>query len=288
MNIFPILNQRKKVNITKHLKSAIHGFVVADALGVPYEFQKRGTFECTSMIGDCGIWNQPTGTWSDDSSMTLATLDSIKKTGCIDVEDIRQRFKDWAFKAKYTANNEVFDIGGTTYQALRENAGIDDFHANGNGSLMRILPLAFIKGVSRRDVFEVSSITHAHIISKEACNIYVEVAKDLIKGMKIEDSLKYCAYSAPFERLSSIAELPESEIKSTGYVVDTLEAVMWCLCNTDNYKDAVLKAVNLGGDTDTIAAIAGGLAGIMYGYESIPKEWIDKLRNKELIESILI
>lgn len=172
---------------------------------------------------------------------------------------------------------------------MNEKRGIDDVLSNGNGSLMRILPLAFIESTEKQ-IASVSAITHGHDISKLACRIYVHVAKQIMKGKTLEEilpKLTVVITNTVFERLTSIGELPESEIKSTGYVVDTLEAVLWCLCNTDNYKDAVLKAVNLGGDTDTIAAITGGLAGIMYGYESIPKEWIDKLRNKELIESII-
>lgn len=270
------------------IKDAIYGFIIGDALGVPYEFNNRGMFKCTDMIGH-GTWDQPVGTWSDDSSMTLATLDSIKKTGKINLNDMRKRFEDWAFNGAYTANGNVFDIGTTTYRALNEKRGIDDILSNGNGSLMRILPLAFIESTEKQ-IASVSAITHGHDISKLACRIYVHIAKQILKGKTLEEilpKLTFVITNTVFERLTSIGELPESEIKSTGYVVDTLEAVLWCLCNTDNYKDAVLKAVNLGGDTDTIAAITGGLAGIMYGYKSIPKEWIDKLRNKELIESII-
>lgn len=94
------------------IKDAIYGFIIGDALGVPYEFNNRGMFKCTDMIGH-GTWNQPVGTWSDDSSMTLATLDSIKKTGKIDLNDMRKRFEDWAFNGAYTANGNVFDIGTT-------------------------------------------------------------------------------------------------------------------------------------------------------------------------------
>lgn len=270
------------------LKDAIYGFAVADALGVPLEFKKRGTFKCTEMIGH-GTWNQEVGTWSDDTSMTLATCDSIRESKKIDIDDIRSRFVRWMSKGEYTANNEMFDIGETTSNALHSGYGLDHVNSNGNGSLMRILPLAFIAH-SINDVHNVSAITHAHDVSKYGCEIYVDIAVELLHGQSIRkaiDKVTACGVPNKYERLPFIAGLEERDIKSTGYVVDTLEASLWCLTQTNNYKDAVIKAVNLGDDTDTVAAVTGGLAGIMYGYDSIPKEWIEKLRNKELIDSCL-
>lgn len=269
------------------IKDAIYGFIVGDALGVPYEFETRGTFECTEMVG-YGTWNQPVGTWSDDSSMLLATLDSIKQRGEINIEDMRSRFVDWWKRGEYTANGDVFDIGGTTFNALHLGRGIDDIRSNGNGSLMRILPLAFIKCTDEQ-VAEVSAITHAHDISKTGCRIYIMIAKSLLNGEDMGSILARMTdlNEGPYKRLRDIQKLPESEIRSSGYIVDTLEAVLWCVMTSSDYRETVLKAVNLGGDTDTIAGLAGGLAGIIYGYDAIPKEWIAKLRNKELIDSIL-
>lgn len=253
------------------LKSAIYGFAIGDALGVPFEFKKRGTFTCKEMTGH-GTWNLESGTWSDDTSMTLATLDSIKEKGRIDIEDMRSRFCDWFYDAKYTANNEVFDVGNTTRIALQQESGMDDYYSNGNGSLMRILPLAFTEATDD-EIRAVSAITHGNKISTEACVEYVHLARRLINREAIGyDDIKY--------------ETVE-KIESSGFVLHTLIASIWCLLNTKSYEEAVLTAVNLGDDTDTTAAVVGGLAGIMYGYESIPKEWIDQLKNKELIDSIL-
>lgn len=277
------------------LRDAIYGFAVGDALGVPYEFKNRGTFCCTDMIG-FGTWKQPAGTWSDDTSMTLATCDSIRECGKVDVEDLMKRFSRWYYDAEYTADNKVFDIGGTTREAIENykygrpaiDCGIDDYNANGNGSLMRILPLAFID-CTFGDAEKVSTITHAHYISMKACVMYAGIATALRLGMTLKQALQIWlkGQQEPFDRLAYLTEIPEREIKSTGYVIHTLEAALWCLMNTYNYKDAVLKAVNLGGDTDTIAAVTGGIAGMMYGYDSIPEEWIFKLKNKELIEKCL-
>lgn len=275
------------------LRDAIYGFVVADALGVPFEFKKRGSFKATDMIGH-GTHNQPAGTWSDDTSMTLATCESIKRLGYIDYTDIMENFLKWYINGEFTANNELFDIGITTSQSLQNymhgkeplECGDADFYANGNGSLMRILPLAFMDCYSS-NIKYVSKLTHAHHYSMTACYIYVDIARALIDGLPLRAALSEQEYAEPFDRLAHIDLLPEKEIKSSGYVVDTLEAALWCLTQTDNYKDCVLKAVNLGEDTDTVAAVAGGLAGIIYGYEGIPKDWIETLRNKELVENCL-
>lgn len=267
------------------IKDAVYGFAVGDALGVPFEFQKRGTFKCIDMIGN-GTWNKPVGTWSDDTSMLLATCASIKKCGKIDIDDMRERFVSWWTDAFYTAGGTVFDIGGTTALALQTGRGINDINSNGNGSLMRILPLAFTD-CTDYEIRKVSAITHAHSYSEHACVVFTHIAKGLIQGKSLKDLLDLLIYIEPFDRLCMIPEMKESDIRSSGYVVDTLEATLWCLYNTDNYKDAVLKAVNLGNDTDTIAAITGGLACIMYGYESIPKDWIEKLKNKTLIDACL-
>ena len=268
------------------LRSAVYGFIIGDALGVPHEFKIRGTYACETMTNG-GVWNQPVGTWSDDTSMLLATLDSINHENGINIKDMRNRFLDWMHHAKYTARNETFDIGLTTQQALMDGIGKSNVRSNGNGSLMRILPLAFIDCDDKK-VKEVSSITHAHDISKKACLIYVDIVRRLIKNENLKDILNNQTHEEPFTRLNSLHELAESEIKSTGYVVDTLEAALWCVLQSHSYKETVLKAINLGGDTDTIAAIAGGLAGIIYGYDAIPKEWIDTLHNKELITAILL
>lgn len=253
------------------LKSAIYGLAVGDALGVPFEFRERGTFRCEGMTG-YGTWNRAPGTWSDDTSMTLATLDSIKEKKCIDTLDMTSRFCDWLYRGKYTADGDTFDVGTTTRMALERGSGLDDYYSNGNGSLMRILPLAFTDATDD-EIRAVSAITHAHKISTDACVEYVHLARQLIGGKPIGRE--------------EIKNKSMDEIKSSGFVLHTLEASIWCLLNTSSYEEAVLTAVNLGEDTDTTAAVVGGLAGIVYGYDNIPGDWIEELKNKELIDAIL-
>ena len=275
--------------MNQKLYDAIIGFAIGDALGVPYEFKERGSFTCSDMTS-YGTHYQPLGTWSDDTSMTLATLSSLKENeGRIIPEDMRTKFNYWLLYGDFTATGEVFDVGISTTKALRSGKPCIGEHDNGNGSLMHILPLAFVE-CNDEDIRNVSAITHGHWISMEACVILVHIAKRLLDGETIENILPTLSYEKPFERLSTIDKLDISRIKSSGYVVDTLEAALWAVSHKGDwskcFKNDVLAAVNLGDDTDTVAAIAGGLAGIIYGLEA-DQEWVDALVNTEAIISCL-
>jgi len=251
------------------LPAAVYGFAVGDALGVPYEFCDRDTFRCDRMTG-YGTHDQPPGTWSDDTSMMLATLDSLAAhNGRVDVDDMRRRYVDWLRDGAYAIDVHVFDVGGTVRQALRDGRGADGEWDCGNGSLMRILPLAFTHA-SDDAIFVVSAVTHAHSRCTDACADYVRLCRRLLDGETF-------AYDAP----------DRDSTPSTGYVSDTMQAVLWAVANGHDYPSTVLNAVNLGGDTDTIAALAGGVAGILYGMESIPDEWLDMLRGRDIIDTVL-
>ena len=263
------------------LRAAIYGHAVGDALGLPVQFKARDSFHITSMTG-YGTFNMPPGSWSDDTSLTIATCDSIRENGGhVNPTDIFKRFEDWYHHNLYTPTNVAYDIGWTTSRAIEAKCGESGFRSNGNGSLMRILPLAFTSAYDEL-IAQVSALTHAHEISKKACQLYIRVARALLqcKDFTLEEA-------EPFDRLKNLADLTRDQIKSSGYVVDSLEAALWCLQTTQTYQDCVLKAVNLGDDTDSIAAIAGGLAGIKYGFDAIPQDWLESLLAKEVIESCL-
>lgn len=277
---------------------AIMGLVVGDALGVPYEFRKRDTFKAEGMIG-FGTHNQPAGTWSDDSSMTLATVESLCEKKGVVLTDIMTNFTQWFFNGHFTPHGKVFDCGFATRNAILkfangasvENCGGCSEHDNGNGSLMRILPLAFVPH-NDDDINAVSGLTHNHPISRYACWHYILAATRLLQGGGKEGIIReyrYCDIRQPFDRMKYLDILPRDEIKSTGYVVDTLEAALWCFLNAESYRECVLMAVNLGDDTDTVAAVAGGLAGIYYGIggdKGIPEEWIDQIVKKDSIKDL--
>lgn len=278
------MDKREK---NRKLADAVFGLAIGDALGVPYEFKNRGAFECTEMTG-YGTHGQPAGTWSDDTSMTIATAKSIKDNGGKIVPvDIRDKFVAWADDEDFNANGVGFDMGSATWVALSTGEPQTGERSNGNGSLMRILPLAFAE-CTDEEVMQVSAITHGHEISMHACVIYVRIARRLLAGESIHDIIPTLMYEEPFDRLRKIDQLPEKEVESSGYVVHTLEAALWTLAKYDNFRDTVLAAVNLGDDTDTTAAVAGGLAGIVYGLDSdFAQECLEVLRAKDMIEECL-
>ncbi|GAA4107551.1 ADP-ribosylglycohydrolase family protein [Aquimarina addita] len=304
--------------LLEHIKGGIFGVAVGDALGVPYEFLDRDQMKkkpARDMIG-YGTHNQPEGTWSDDSSLTFCLMESL--CSGYDLNDIGRKFIQWGNQKIWTPYGYVFDIGITTKYALHyldqgnnpEICGGMDEHSNGNGSLMRILPIVFFlkneNDIQKRYnvVKSVSSITHAHFRSVFACFIYVEYALLLLEGKdKVE---AYATIKKPildfgirnefnpkeiglFERIleEDISKQDRFNIKGTGYVLRSLEASFWCLLTTDSYQEAVLKAVNLGEDTDTTAAITGGLAGLYYGYDTIPEAWKFQLARFEDIETLI-
>ena len=301
-----------------NIKASIIGFAIGDALGVPYEFshrEERKLNPVTTLTGG-GYWRQPVGTWSDDSSMVFCTMESL--CSGYNLSDMGLKFHQWIYQNFWTPHGKVFDKGNQTLFAIeRIHKIIEDgdpivpmpqsmanARENGNGSLMRILPLAFyLKNKPIKDhfkiIWDVSAMTHPHIRSAIACMFYIEFAIELLNGLNKDEAyrnaqkvtLEYSPISSKpiegklFNRIlnEEIWKYPEESIKSGGYVLDSIEACFWCVMNSHDYKETVLKAVNLGGDTDTIAALAGGLAGLAYGFDQIPDEWINVVVKKEEI-----
>ena len=304
------------MNIQENIKSILFGVAVGDALGVPVEFNTREEIKenpVTDMIG-FGTYNLPAGTFSDDSSLTFCLAEAL--TNEFDLNTIGRNFVKWYHNDYWTATGTVFDIGIGTQEAIdRISKGVQpdlaggiDVSSNGNGSLMRISPLVFYlmdKQIDERFEItkQVSSITHGHIRSVIACFYYLEFARQLIeKKNKFEiyrnlqtlitthlSSLSIDPIEVSlFDRLlkQNINELTEENIVSGGYVIHTLEASLWCLLTTETYKDAVLKAINLGADTDTTGAVTGGLAGLLYGFDNIPSNWVNGIPRKNDIENL--
>lgn len=298
------------------IKSALFGLAIGDALGVPAEFKSRELLKENPVKDFEGYksHNQPPGTFSDDSSLAFCLAESLCKG--YDLKDLANRFVKWQVEAYWTANEVVFDIGITTYNSIRrlitgcrpELAGEFEEDSNGNGSLMRIMPLLFhIRELPvekrYRIIKEVSSLTHAHIRSVIACFYYLEYALLLMQGRDKFVAYKFVSKHVTeflfFKEITDheislfdpllkdeIIYKNEKEIPSSGYVLHTLKASIWCFLNTNNYEEAVLKAVNLGGDTDTTACVTGGLAGLYYGFDSIPGKWKTEIRKANEIEDL--
>ncbi|NJK34283.1 MAG: ADP-ribosylglycohydrolase family protein [Oscillatoriales cyanobacterium SM2_2_1] len=286
--------------------AAFLGFAVADALGVPVEFCSREQLlaEPVGTMRGYGTWNQLPGTWSDDSSLLFCLAESLC-TG-FDLNRIAQSFLRWRQESHWSARGAVFDIGATTAIALyRLQNGIEPARSgetangtNGNGSLMRTLPLAWLYPqvpleILLEYVHQVSGITHAHPRSQLGCGIFICIAIQALMGHDPHDAYLFGITAAKRHYLHSsflpqmphyqrvlrggLTELKADDIKSDGYVVHTLEAALWAWLTGYSYRDTVLRAVNLGDDTDTVGAIAGGLAGITWGLSQIPPDWLSVL-----------
>ncbi|MFQ6602268.1 O-acetyl-ADP-ribose deacetylase [Flavobacterium sp. C3NV] len=299
------------------VKSGLFGLAVGDALGVPVEFYSRTHLKenpVSEMTG-FGTHYQPAGTWSDDSSLAFCLAESLC-TG-YDLSDIARNFVKWYSTELWTPHGKVFDIGIATRNAIHnigkghqpELCGGFEEKDNGNGSLMRILPLVFYLQNERdieaiyKKVKDVSSITHAHFRSVFACFIYVVYCLEILNGSDKIEAYKNMQKIVSgflgdkqfnpieiqlFDRIlkNNIADYSENEIESSGYVLHSLEASFWCFLNFNTYEGSVLKAVNLGGDTDTTAAITGGLAGMYCGIDNIPQKWISTLARKNDIDDL--
>ena len=306
--------------------NGIMGVVVGDALGCPVQFETREEVARDPVTGmrGYGTFNLPEGSWTDDSSLTIALLESIRRNGTIDLDDIMGNFMKWLYDGEFTPYGQSYDIGRGTMQAIdrykrnrkAKKCGGDEEWNNGNGSLMRIMPACIYCServtsgdFSDRDAIDtihaVGGLTHAHIRSNIACGLYFFMVKQIPAGdgslqARMQDGLSkgfafYEVYLADKENLhyydrlrnlDAFRDLPADKIKSSGYVVVALEAAVWSLIATNSFEQALLKAVNLGDDTDTVGAIAGGLAGLFYGYDTIPKDWLSAIKRRDWIEEM--
>jgi ADP-ribosylglycohydrolase len=297
------------------VKSALFGVAIGDALGVPVEFNGRMLLKNDPVVDfrDYGTYVVPAGTWSDDSSLSFCLAEAL--TLGYDLQNIAKNFVKWSNENFWTANGEVFDIGITTKNAIHrlylgenpELTGEQDENSNGNGSLMRVLPLVFYmhdKTIDERFLVteEVSGITHRHIRSVIACFYYLEFALLILSGKDKYQAYNELKTSIPeflkkknidqteiekFSRIlfSDISKCEIDDIASSGYVIHTLEASMYCILTTNSFSEAVLKAVNLGHDTDTTGAVTGGLAGLIYGIENIPVHWVKEIaRSRDIAD----
>lgn len=295
---------------TQKFLGSLYGSLIGDALGVPVEFRSRDdrVKDPVTDMRDYGTHGQPAGTWSDDGSLLLCSVESLEEKG-FDPQDMGERFVQWLNKGLWSAHGTLFDIGIATRKALlliehgcpAELAGGTDQYDNGNGSLMRILPviLASLKEspeTMTEKVFQASSLTHGHERSKLACVFCGLLVRHLIAGSTAQEALNlarpiFAQTHADSPELgcfrdllnADLASWPVDHIRSGGYVMETLTAAIWCLLTTSSFSECVLKAVNLGDDTDTTGCVAGGLAGALYGLDSIPTNWLATLpRQKEL------
>jgi ADP-ribosylglycohydrolase len=303
----------RPMELAERLAGAVWGHLVGDAVGVPYEFRSASEIHSVEFGAKGTIHRQPPGTWSDDGALMLALLDSLlrdRRDGeeQFDVADQGRRALAWADDKAYTPDADgKFDIGGATGQALdRIRHGVDPAVAggtsdgdNGNGSLMRILPVALVEREVTDEVLvehahRASAVTHGHRIAQAACALYVLVARQLLEGRGRAHALEtarvrlHASYAGDSVRLEAL-ELIEgwSGRSGRGYVVDSFWSAWDAFAGASDYRSTIEAAVRYGRDTDTTACIAGGLAGIRWGIDGIPAAWLDGMRGHEIVSPLV-
>jgi ADP-ribosyl-[dinitrogen reductase] hydrolase len=282
-------------------RGALLGLAVGDALGTTLEFKPKDSYQPLTSIQGGGPFGLKAGEWTDDTSMALALGTSLGENAGLDERDLMERFCAWAEKGEYSHNGRCFDIGMTVRGALgrfRKTgdpvAGSTDPQSAGNGSLMRLAPVAILYAFdpdARLDVARrQSAVTHGAEEAIAACAAYADLVAEAIQGWSKAQVFMPRPGWGP-EKVARAMRMEtvgwdRKQVRGSGYVIHSLEAALWAVGNADNFREAVLLAANLGEDADTTAAIAGQLAGALWGASGIPEEWLSLLAWRERITNL--
>ncbi|MBS7812395.1 ADP-ribosylglycohydrolase family protein [Roseococcus pinisoli] len=269
------------------------GLAVGDAVGTTVEFLARDSFPpMTDMVGG-GPFKLKPGQWTDDTSMAICLAESLLVDPYLDQDDLLRRFVRWWRKGMNSSTGHCFDIGNTTASALRRfergktSAALhgEAGQGEGNGGIMRLAPAAIVWNLDAKMAVKVSreqsDATHDGRLAGQCAMLLGRLLSDTIAGRQFR--------CPPWVRDARLLEmfrgrrepLARDEVKSGGYVVDTLEAALWCVQGTKTFEEAILLAVNLGDDADSVGAITGQIAGAKYGLGGIPKKWVDRLWDRD-------
>ncbi len=281
---------------------AFWGLPIGDALGAPVEFARRGSFQPVTDMLSGGYFNLPAGAWTDDTAMAICLAESLLATPLLDPSDLMSRFRGWIEHAENTSTDKTIGVGQNTLRVLCHHIRTGEVFApetrqksDGNGAIMRLSPVACLHWQNPEEARRIarlqSLVTHYSEKSAAACELLAVLLCKLIAGTAWNEAIKIQPCSNWPEEVQEIArgtwrEKTEPEIQSTGYVIHTLEAALWSVENSSSFSEAVLNAVNLGDDADSVAAVAGQLAGARYGLSEIPSRWLSMLAKKEKLDSI--
>ncbi len=286
--------------LRSRLRGALLGLAVGDAVGTTLEFKPRGSFEpITDMIGG-GPLNLNPGQWTDDTAMALCLAESLVACGGFDLADQMRRYRDWFDEGLNSCTGRCDDIGSTVRAALdrfretgKPRCGSTDSWSAGNGSIMRLAPVPIFfrhdPSIAVEFADESSRGTHGAEECRDACRLLATLILRAFAGETRETILKPPPFAPPLTpKIEAIARGDyltkiESEIKGSGYVVESLEAALWCFATTDDFEAAILAAANLGDDADSTAAVCGQIAGAFYGEAGIPGPWLARLAWREKI-----
>ncbi len=284
-------------------RGCLLGLAAGDAVGTTVEFKARGTFEPVSGMDGGGPFGLKAGQWTDDTSMALCLATSLVETGRFDADDQMARYLRWWREGYLSSTGACFDIGNTVSSALQRYrrsgepfSGSTDPYTAGNGCIMRLAPVPMFYWRSRRSAMdyaaESSRTTHGAQECLDACRLFCAILLDALAGEAKEEVLfGELDFDLKSEKLATIDKgsyrtKPREEIRGSGYVVESLEAALWCFFNSSSFEEAILTAANLGDDADTTAAICGQVAGAYYGEGGIPDDWLDKLTMREEISRL--
>jgi len=286
-------------------RGCLLGLAVGDALGTTVEFQPRGSFTpLTDLVGG-GPFRLRAGEWTDDTSMALCLASSLIACDGFDAADQQQRYLRWRDEGYLSSNGRCFDIGGTVRAALRRfeeanepYAGSTHPRSAGNGCIMRLAPVAMFYANDPAQALhyaaESSRTTHGAPECLEACGLLAAVLVAALQTGRRDDIVQaQFAFEAAEPAIRALVEgdyfdKPVDDIRGSGYVVECLEAALWCFHHTDTFEAAVLAAANLGDDADTTAAVCGQLAGAYYGIGGIPDRWLRQLAGCTMIDQMAL
>ncbi len=291
-----IIAQAPSPAILDRARGALLGLVVGDALGTTLEFTERDSQPLHTEMTGGGPFNLAGGDWTDDTAVALALADTLITRQGFDPHDLATRFVSWWQQGAYSCTGTCFDIGITTREALARfvqtqepYAGSTDPRSAGNGSLMRLAPVTLFAlhdaGLADQVARDQSRVTHAAPQAVEACAFFVQVLRDAIQHRSDVLRLRIWASDAAVAAIAagSWRQKSRDEIRSSGYVVDTLEAALWAVGTTSSFEDALVLAVNLADDADTVGAVTGQLAGALCGAAAIPERWLHPLASRTQI-----
>lgn len=279
----------------------ILGLAVGDAIGAPFEFKPRGSFPPVTAMTGGGPFDLQPGQWTDDTTMALCLGESLLAMGDVDQADLMERLQRWMTQGENSVNGRCFDIGVTTRAAIERfiatgeaSAGSAAPDTAGNASLVRLGPLAVFyrrdRALAQRMAAKQSCATHAAPQVLDACQLFAAILVDALAGADTDLAMRPRVMALTPKLLfmsgGDWKDKRRDEIRSGGYVVETLEAALWSVWHTRTFRDAVLTAANLGGDSDSVAAVAGQLAGALYGAAAIPAEWLATLAWREKIAAL--
>ena len=264
------------VSENDRIRGMLWGLIVGDCLGSPVQFMDMDSFSKVTEMIPCRYFNTPAGYWTDDGAMALCLMESAVRCQKYALEDIANNFICWYDDGFCSSLDYAFDVGTATVMGIHGlkrgelRNGFED--SQGNGSIMRFAPSLLLDNGDNRIIHEVSDLTHNSCKVRETIDLMAEICRKHLSGSKTEHQSEYSC---------------REEVNNSGWAVSTLQAALWAFHSTDSFEEALIAAVNLGGDADTIGAVCGQIAGAYYGYSAIPERWLAAVKDREKLNKLI-